>query len=223
VAASPSRFTGFPDDALAFFAELTAHNERAWWQANKDRFESSVRDPMRALLDELEPEWGTLVPFRMNRDTRFSKDKSPYKTAHAAMGETEGGSSHYVQLSAAGLFVGAGMYHLARDQLVRFREAVDDDPTAAGLESAVAAVRRAGLEVTGGASQLATAPRGWPRDHPRIELLRWTGAISNRDFGAPAWLGTRRPVSEVSKVWARSAPLVDWLDRHVGPSEIPPR
>ena len=111
-----ARFTGFPDGATGFFAELAADNRREWWLANKDRFDTTVRDPMRTMLDELEPAWGTLVAFRMNRDTRFSADKSPYKTAHAAMGETDGGSAHYVQLGAEGLFVGAGMYHLARDQ-----------------------------------------------------------------------------------------------------------
>ena len=145
-----ARFTGFPDGATGFFAELAADNRREWWLANKDRFDTTVRDPMRTMLDELEPAWGTLVAFRMNRDTRFSADKSPYKTAHAAMGETDGGSAHYVQLSAEGLFVGAGMYHLARDQLGRFRDAVGDDRRGAALLAAVDRVRQAGLEVTGG-------------------------------------------------------------------------
>jgi uncharacterized protein (TIGR02453 family) len=217
------RFTGFPDDALVFLRDLAANNERSWWLANKDRFEASVRDPMRALLDDLEPDWGTLVAFRMNRDTRFSKDKSPYKVTHAAMGETEGGSSHYVQLSAEGLFAGSGMYHLARDQLARFRDAVGDDRSGRALERTVAEVRAAGVDVTGGASQLATAPRGWDRDHPRIELLRWTGAISGRELGSPRWLGNRRAATEVAKVWRAGEPLVRWLDRHVGPSELPPR
>ena len=216
-------FKGIPGGATTFFAELAADNRRDWWLANKDRFDADVRDPMRALLDELEPAWGTLVAFRMNRDTRFSADKSPYKTAHAAMGETEGGSAHYVQLSADGLFVGAGMYHLARDQLARFRDAVGDDRTGRKLLAAVDDVRRAGLEVTGGASQLSSAPRGWPRDHPRIEQLRWTGCIANRSFGAPAWLQTRRAFTEVDRTWARAAPIVDWLDVNVGPSELPPR
>jgi len=216
-------FKGFPDDATGFFAELAANNRREWWLANKDRFDATVRDPMRAMLDDLEPTWGTLVAFRMNRDTRFSADKSPYKTAHAAMGETEGASAHYVQLSSDGLFAGAGMYHLARDQLARFREAVDDDRTGGALLDAVDAVRRSGLEVTGGASQLSSAPRGYPRDHPRIEQLRWTGCVASRSFGAPTWLRSRRAATEVGQVWERAEPVVAWLDAHVGPSELPPR
>jgi uncharacterized protein (DUF2461 family) len=139
------------------------------------------------------------------------------------MGETEGGSAHYVQLNGDGLFVGAGMYHLARDQLARFRAAVGDDRSGSELLAAMAAVQRAGLEVTGGASQLSSAPRGWPRDHPRIEQLRWTGCIASRTDGAPAWLRTRRAATEVGRTWERAAPLVTWLDAHVGPSELPPR
>jgi len=217
-----TRFRGFPQDTTEFFAELAVNNRREWWLANKPRFDASVRDPMRALLDELEATWGTLVAFRMNRDTRFSSDKAPYKTAHAAMGETEGGSAHYVQIAGDGLFAGAGMYHLARDQLARFRAAVGDDRSGAALLSATAAATGAGLEVTGGASQLVSAPRGWPRDHPRIEQLRWTGCVASRQFGAPVWLGTRRVVTEVARVWERAAPVVAWLDTHVGPSELPP-
>src|SRR5262245_41040358 len=78
-------FRGFPADAFDFFFELEANNERSWWQANRQRFETSVATPMREMLDALEPEFGAFKVFRMNRDVRFSADKSPYKTAHAAV------------------------------------------------------------------------------------------------------------------------------------------
>jgi uncharacterized protein (TIGR02453 family) len=216
-------FAGFPPDALEFFADLESNNNRAWWQANRDRFDASVRDPMRALLDQLEPTYGTFRVFRMNRDVRFSRDKSPYKTAHAAMTETEGGSLHYVQLSTSGLFVGAGIYHPARDQLARWREAVADDRTGPELQRAVATVGKARLDVgPGHEPPLATAPRGYPRDHPRIELLRWKGCIASRELGAPAWIHTARAAGEVDRAWQRAAPLVAWLDANVGPSELAP-
>jgi uncharacterized protein (TIGR02453 family) len=217
-----SGFSGFPKDALAFFVDLEANNERPWWLANKARFDASVAEPMRALLDELEPTYGTFKVFRMNRDVRFSSDKSPYKTAHAAMTETDGGSSHYVQVNREGLFAGAGMYHLLRDQLTRFREAVDDDRTGRALEQAVTTVRRAGLDAVGGPEQLASAPRGYDKDHPRIELLRWKGCIAAKELGAPAWLHTKAAAAKVVDVWKRAAPMVDWLDANVGPSELEP-
>lgn len=216
-------FTGFPADGLQFFTELEANNNRTWWHENKSRFESSVRGPMRALLDELEPSYGIFRSFRPNRDTRFSKDKSPYKTAHAAMTETEGGSSLYIQLGANGLFIGAGMYHPMKDQLERMRAAIDDDRTGPALAQAVKTVRQARIDVgPGHDAPLKTAPRGYDSDHPRIELLRWKGVIAGKELGAPKWLNTRRAVQRVSQVWDTAAPLIDWLDANVGPSEVPP-
>lgn len=216
-------FTGFPTDALDFFAELEAHNERPWWLANKQRFDRSVAEPLRALLDELEPEFGSFRVFRMNRDVRFAADKSPYKTAHAAMTETDGGAANYVQISATGLFVGAGLYHMARDQLERFRAAVGDDGRGGELTAAIAAARKDRLDIGGIEPALATAPRGWPKDHPRVDLLRMKGLITLRDCGSPAWLQTRRAKTEVAKAWRAGGAVTAWIDANVGPSTEPRR
>ena len=218
-----SAFRGFPPEALDFFVELEANNERAWWHANLPRFETAVKQPMRALLDELDDRYGPFRAFRMNRDVRFSNDKSPYKTAHAALSETEGGSLHYVQISANGLFLGAGIYHTARDQVDRLRAAIADDIAGPELEQAIAVVRGAGLEVSSGMEDpLKTAPRGYPKDHPRIELLRWKGCISSKELGAPKWLHTKQVTTRITDTWAKAEPLVSWLDRHVGPRQLPP-
>jgi uncharacterized protein (TIGR02453 family) len=215
-------FVGFPDGALDFFVELEANNERGWWLANKDRFEADVKEPMRALLEAVAPDGGEFHVFRMNRDVRFSKDKSPYKLAHAGVTEREGGATLYVQLSKAGLFVGGGIYHPARDQLARYRAAVDDERSGPALAAAVATVRKAGVDVGSGEDVLVRAPKGFAPDHPRIDLLRWKGCIASKELGAPAWLHTKRAAAEVAKVWARAEPVFAWLDAHVGPSLEPP-
>lgn len=216
-------FRGFPAEALDFFVELEANNERAWWHANRGRFDAAVKAPMRALLDELDDRYGPFRVFRMNRDVRFSNDKSPYKTAHAALSGTEGGSLHYVQISANGLFLGAGIYHAARDQIERLRSAVADDRTGPELEAIIAAVRAARLEVGSGMEEpLKTAPRGYAKDHPRVELLRWKGCISSKELGAPKWLHTNQAVTRVVDTWKKAEPLVAWLDQNVGPSQLPP-
>ena len=217
------RFTGFPPDALDFFVELEGNNERPWWQANKERFNASVAEPMSALLDRLEPEFGQFKVFRMNRDVRFSADKSPYKTAHAAVGYGDGGTSTYLQISANGLYAGGGMYHMAGDQLERFRRAVADDKQGSVLEAALAAARGARLDIAAAEPPLVTAPRGWPKDHPRIALLRMRGLITGRELGTPAWLHTGRAASEVAKVWRGGASVNAWLDANVGASEEPQR
>ena len=102
-----------------------------------------------------------------NRDTRFSKDKTPYKTAAAAVTESEGGAAYYVQISAEGLYVGSGYYHLQSDQLQRFRDAVADNRTGPKLATAVDALRKQKYEVDARES-LKRVPRGYrPRPSAR--------------------------------------------------------
>ena len=101
-------FRGFPPEALTFYEGLEADNSKAYWTANKRIYEDCVRAPMEMLCESLQAEFGPMRIFRPYRDVRFSKDKSPYKTAIAAAGEGEGGTGYYVMLSATGLYAGAG-------------------------------------------------------------------------------------------------------------------
>jgi len=109
---------------------------------------------------------------------------------------------------------------MADDQLARYRAAVDDDVGSA-LEEAVAGMRAAKLEAAGDA--LKTAPRGYPRDHPRIELLRRKGLAGVRDFDPASWLHTAGAARRITDTWRAAAPLNAWLNRHVGPSTELPR
>jgi uncharacterized protein (TIGR02453 family) len=208
-------FRGWPVEALEFYDELEADNSKAFWLRNKQVYERLVRAPMEELLAELEPDWGEGRIFRPYRDVRFSRDKSPYKTH---IGATIGAG--YVQLSAAGLAVGCGMWEMARDQLERYREAVDADRSGTELTSLVADARSDGLEVMGH-DTLKTAPRGYPKDHPRIELLRFKGIVAWQEWPAAAWLGTRRAKDRVVGFLERSRPLDAWLQANVGPSSLP--
>src|SRR4029077_11258403 len=101
-----------------------------------------------------------------------------------AVTESEGGAAYYVQISSEGLYVGSGYYHLMPDQLERFRAAVDDSRSGPKLARAVTAVRKQRYEVASRDS-LQRAPRGFPVDHPRVELLRMKGMHVGRAFGAP--------------------------------------
>lgn len=213
-------FRGWPPEALTFYEGLQADNTRTYWQDHKDVYESCVREPFEALSDAVADEFGALHLFRPYRDVRFSKDKSPYKTEAGAVTEGDVGV-YYVQVSADGLLVGAGTYALARDQLERYRASVADDTTGTHLASIVDDLRRQGLELMA-FDALKSAPRGYPRDHARIELLRLKGVASSRRFGAPAWLHTRKALDHIRRAWRASAPLIEWLDTRVGPSTLPP-
>jgi len=104
-------FKGWPDAALEFYVGLEADNSKAYWTAHKDVYEGSVKEPFQALSEAVEREFGPLRVFRPYRDTRFSKDKTPYKTAAAAVTESQGGAAYYVMINAEGLYAGSGYYH----------------------------------------------------------------------------------------------------------------
>jgi uncharacterized protein (TIGR02453 family) len=166
---------------------------------------------MEALLAELADEFGEGRIFRPNRDTRFSRDKSPYKTH---IGATLAGGG-YVELSVAGLAAGRGYWHLEPDQLARYREAVDDDATGSALVDVLAALARQGVE-TIAHSELKTAPRGYPKDHPRVELLRRKGLAAWQRWPVAAWLGTAKAKDRVVGLLRAAEPVQAWLDAHVG-------
>ncbi len=214
-------FRGWPQDALDFYVGLEADNSKTYFHAHKQQYEESVKAPFLALSEDIEREFGALHVFRPNRDIRFAKDKTPYKTAAAAVTEGEGGTAFYVQISSTGLFVGSGYHHLASDQLERFRAAVDDAKTGPKLATALAAARKARFEM-GTSGSLQRAPRGYPNDHPRIELLRLKGMHIGKNYGAPKWLHTAGARDRIVKTWRDAGPVNTWFDKHVGPSTLAP-
>ncbi len=219
MAATSTPFTGFPPQAWLFYEQLTVDNSREFFSAHRSVFESCVRDPMLALTAELAPEFGEFKVFRPHRDVRFSSDKSPYKTQLGAVTEGEGGELYYVHLDAEGLYAASGYHQMAADQLDRFRRAVDDDRIGQDLVERVARIERK-YAVQGQA--LATAPRGYPRDHPRIRLLRHKGLTAGKAFGTPDWLSTAGAVRHIRDAWRGARPINEWLNAHIGPSTMPP-
>jgi uncharacterized protein (TIGR02453 family) len=223
--AAPPPFAGFPPEAFSWFAGLEADNSKRWFDAHRTTYEAAVRGPLEALLEELADEFGGRVKlFRQHRDTRFSADKSPYKTTtYGVVGDRpDSRAALYLQLSAGGLFAGTGYYQLAADQLARLRDAIAADATGPALERAVAGVHGAGVETFGEA--LKTAPRGYPRDHPRVGLLRHKSLIAGARR-APGRRGITRAqaLEHARATWAACAPMNAWLDAHVGDSALPPR
>lgn len=210
-------FRGWPAEALEFYEGLMADNSRTYWTAHKPVYDETVHAPMTALLTELAAEFGEGHIFRPYRDLRFSPDKTPYKTAIGAT--LDGGG--YIQLSAAGLAAGRGMYTMATDQLERYRRAVALDATGEDLHGIIAEARGSGITITG-YQALKTAPRGYAKDHPRIELLRHKGLIAWQEWPAAAWLGTPAAKDRVVTFLRAARPLSDWLDKHVGESELVP-
>ncbi|MFI9508775.1 DUF2461 domain-containing protein [Nocardia sp. NPDC052566] len=207
-------FGGFPLAGLDFYEDLEADNSKAFWTAHKDVYEQSVLAPMKALVAELEADFGTAKLFRPYRDVRFAKDKSPYKTAQGAVVGTAQGCGWYVQISAAGLFVGGGFYQGSSEQIAQLRATIDDEVRGAELEAILAKLTKAKFTI--GGEQLKTKPKGYEADHPRIDLLRHKSLTASKEFGAPSWLDTPRAAKEIRSAWETQRPMIEWLSAVVG-------
>jgi uncharacterized protein (TIGR02453 family) len=211
-------FQGWPVEALDFYEGLEADNSKAYWTAHKPFYEENVLGPMTELVEELSAEFGEPKIFRPYRDVRFSKDKSPYKTAIAAALR-----DGYIQLSASGLAAGSGMYVMDPDQLSRYRLAVASDQAGEELAGIISDLERQQVTVRGHEALKAT-PRGFPADHPRITLLRYKGVIAWRAWPVEPWLETSAAKDRVAAFLEASRPLGTWLAANAGsPAAQPAR
>ena len=208
-------FQGFPEQALEFYEGLEADNTKAYWADHRATYESSVKAPMQELLARLEPEFGPAKLFRPYRDVRFSKDKTPYKTAAAAAigDDVQGGL--YLQLSAAGLMVAGGAHGLTTDQARRLRSAIAEDRPGRALVALLDALRAEGFTVEG--ERLKRVPKELDADSPRAGLLTLKTLFAVQQHEPQEWLHTVAAADVVAQAWRALGPLNDWLRRHVGP------
>jgi uncharacterized protein (TIGR02453 family) len=205
---------------LAFFEGLAADNSKVYWQANRAVYDTEVKQALQAVLDDL-ADHGPFKIFRPYNDVRFAKGRPPYKEQIAAAAESEGGSMYYVQFSASGLMTGTGYYTMAADQLDAFRRAVDDEHRGRELADICAVLTERGYSLAA-MEQLKTAPRGYRKDHPRIDILRRKGLTASMSWTPARWLHTAAVVTRIRAAWEGASAMNDWLDTHVGPSTLPP-
>jgi uncharacterized protein (TIGR02453 family) len=183
-------FSGFKPEALQFLADLAANNDRNWFKPRKPEFDRLLKEPMEALCVALADRFAALrlpldadparSPFRIYRDVRFSKDKSPYKTGLGAdfpwddsrgdSGRPRGAVGGYFHLEPGNIFIGGGMWHPERERLAAFREKVDRDPNAVLKAIDDERFRSVFGSVTG--ESLTRNPQGFPSDHAYNHLLR---------------------------------------------------
>ncbi|MDF2709427.1 MAG: hypothetical protein K0R62_5079 [Nonomuraea muscovyensis] len=204
-------FDGIPRKAYDFYKELEGDNTKEFWHARKETYDTCVREPLQALLAELEDEFGPAKLFRAQRDTRFSKDKSPYKAEQTASVAVEGSVGYYLQLEAAGLYVGAGFHAFGGEDTARYRAAVADDEAGAELATIAERLTKDGFDLVG--ERVKTRPRGYPADHPRLDLLRFASLGAERRIPKSRATG-KQALTAVRDDWRRLRPLVEWLVAH---------
>ena len=220
-------FSGFPTDTLDFLADLEVHNDKAWFDRNRDRYEAAYLEPAKDFVDALgevlqrdisagiraEPKVNSSIR-RINRDVRFSKDKSPYKDHLDLMfpegeGKAQESPGFYFRLSADEVLLAAGMRGFEKGALERYRAAVLDDATGIELEKAIAKVRRAGADY--GEPRWKRVPRGLDASHSRADLLRYDGAITFLEADVPKAIGSARFVDWVARRMVKLSPVERWV------------
>jgi uncharacterized protein (TIGR02453 family) len=230
--ADRTRFEGFADARARFFGELLLHNDRDWFLAHRAEYEEGWLGPMKALLAEVAPRLARSYPghrigaprvFRIHRDVRFSRDKSPYKTHIGGMLPIEGaqgGRSQvevplalYFHVAHRDLFAGSGLYGMDPQALARHRKALLDARRGLQLQRLVAALRRRGFTMEAREST-KRVPAGVDPAHPRAELLRMKGLFATAPAVDRRLLVRRDLVATLVEQARAAAPLVRWLLRH---------
>jgi uncharacterized protein (TIGR02453 family) len=234
VAAPP--FAGFTPDAIQFLADLAQNNDRAWFQPRKAEFERLLKEPMEAMIaalaDRLAARGVPMLadpkrsPFRIYRDTRFSRDKAPYKGhlgatfpwIEAAPGVEAGGehderahgNGGYFHFQPGEMYVGGGMWQMEKPRLEAFRAAVLADP-----ERVQAALQEpAFVKWFGGGArphdELKRLPPGYPQDHPLAHMFRWKDVVFGRSLSDAEVLSPDLP-DRLAEGYATAVPVFRFL------------
>lgn len=228
-------FTGFPPEAVRFYRQLAAHNERDWFAAHKAVYERQVLEPAQAFVVALGARLRRLSPtlrfdprpggsgsiFRIHRDTRFSKDKTPYKT-HLGIffweGERKWGPGFYFHLEPPRLQLYVGKYVFDREALAAWRAAVAGRELGEPLAALLRRLQRRGYTL--GGQHYKRVPAGLAADHPRADLLKHNAVWLCADEPLPDVLHAPRLVDHCFAHFKAMSPLHVWL-REVMPNSGP--
>ena len=229
-------FGGFRPAAFEFLRDLSRNNRADWFEANRDVYEREVREPMRRLVATLDARLGSIAPeiigdpkrsmFRIHRDIRFSRDKSPYKTNSGAWlyhrdagrkvgrdGEG-GGAGFYFHIDPTTCFMAGGMWMPARPALLRIREAIAARPAALSRLTSAPGFRRR-FDGLSEEVKLRRVPRGFPPDHPAAEWLKLESFTARAPIERSVATSPRL-VDRLCRDFELLVPLVRWLNRALG-------
>lgn len=227
-------FNGFPTAGLQFLRDIAANNNKAWFEANRHTYETSLLAPAQEFvaalgsrLQQLDPALvidtrtdGRGVLMRFYRDTRFSKDKSPYKTNIAGLftddqGKKAARPAFGFQMGADSMELMAGMFSFSPPQLAAYRAAVADDQAGGALLAALHALGQAGAYHLVG-EHYKRVPTGYDADHPRADLLRYAGLYAHPPALDSVYLTSPELVDACYAHLSTMAPIYHWLVNTIG-------
>jgi len=217
-------FNGFSKDALRFLGQLGRNNEREWFQKNRSVYDTELLEPAKEFVLAMGTDLYSISPDiqadprinasirRINRDTRFSPDKRPYKD-HLDLffiyaGARKEGPGYFLRLMEKKMGIGAGTHRFEKADLGTFREAVAASPGKT-LVSSIAKLGKAGYSL--GGQHYKRVPRGYDLDHERSELLKHAGLYVYFETTAPKELHSQKFTSYCTQHFKKMAVLAEWL------------
>jgi uncharacterized protein (TIGR02453 family) len=220
-----SKFSGFSPDALAFLRALKRNNRREWFQPRKEKYEALIKAPMCELIECLNQELARFAPqyitapqkaaYRIYRDTRFSKDKTPYKTHISAIFPRSNavkreGAVFYFHFTEKELLIFSGVWNPERDELLAYRNHIQESHEELTEILAEPKLRRAFGPLQG--DQLSRMPKGFPVDHPAEGLLRRKQWYLENTMDAKVLFSSRLP-QELAKRFELTTPFLEFMNR----------
>lgn len=223
------KFTGFPREGIQFLKQLKKNNKRDWFLQHKHIYDEKVKMPMVSFLEDVRLGLRKFAPemdfdparaiFRIYRDVRFSSDKSPYKTHIAASINPDlpvnTPAGFYIHIEPGEVFAAGGLYHPGTAELSSIRKTIANDPKRLRRVLGHATFREHCPELYG--ERLSRAPRGFPQDHPALDLLRYKQYLAYERFGAQTAL-TSELTTRTLDSFRAFLPLIRYLNEALGAS-----
>lgn len=213
---SMTSFTGFGKDLIKYYLQLEENNNREWFHAHRAMYDENVAVPLKNLAADLSLDFGPVKIFRPYRNVRFWPDLPPLNEHASLTADAEYNSAFYLRIDADGMLLGAGNWQPSKAQLTQFRAIAATETGARVIRDLLDEMQKHLFELMTD-NALKSAPRGYPKDHPNIDLLRLKSLSLSAHLAPGPWLYSSKCRDKVMTGWQALTPWIHWLRANLPP------
>jgi uncharacterized protein (TIGR02453 family) len=211
-----STFAGFGKDLIKYYLQLEENNNREWFHSHRAMYDENVAFPLKKLAKDLSVDYAPVKIFRPYRNVRFWPDLPPLNEHASLTANAEANSAYYLRIDADGMLLGAGNWQPSKTQLASFRSIASTQAGARVIRSLLEKLQTQAFELSTD-NALKSAPRGYAKDHPNIDLLRLKSLSLSAHFAPEPWLYSSECLNKVLLGWQTLAPWIQWLRSNLPP------